>query len=173
MSIVVKENKTEYAVPEEGLHAAVCCDVDDLQLVTTAFGQKHMIRIGWQLETANEETGKRFIVWKRYNLSLNSKSTLRRDLETWKSKPFTQDELKNGFDLERLLNAQCQLQIAHGLGQDGTTWPNVIAVIGPPKGVPKLHVENYTRVKDRPKQQGTNGIQPMQQGEATDDDLPF
>jgi hypothetical protein len=137
-------------------------------VVTGAFGDKHKIRIVWQIEEENDKQ-RRYTARKQYNLSLHEKATLRKDLEAWRGVKFTEEQLQ-GFDLEKLIGANCQIQVVHDLGDDGTTYSNVQAVVPAPKNVAKLAPLDYTREIDRPKEHGnghSNG------GMVGVDDVPF
>lgn len=153
MSIIAKRPDSTFTPCPEGLHHAVCVDCVDLGIVTSAFGDKHKVKIVWQVDLENEETGRRYEARKIYNLSLHEKASLRKDLEAWRGRKFSDKEL-DGFDLEKLLGANCQIQVVHDLSDDGRIWANVQAVVPPPKNVARLVALDYTRQQDRPKQQG-------------------
>jgi hypothetical protein len=77
---------------------------------------------------------------KRYTLSLNEKASLRKDLQSWRGKPFTSAELA-GFDVSRLIGANCLLSVLH---QDraGATYANISTISSLPKGMKVLPPEN-------------------------------
>lgn len=178
MSIIAKENRREWTQPPEGLFQAVCADVVDLGLVKTEWGDKPKVRLLFQLglfnedgvtESLNHDTDppKRFEVRRDFGLSLSEKSALRPFLESWRGKKFTKDEL-DGFDLERLLGVNCQVQLIHNITEQGKTYANIQAAVPLGRGMLKMHVsEGYVRVKDRAKEQGT-GSEP-----GADEDVPF
>jgi hypothetical protein len=132
MAIEVREPESNFTPAPEGLHVAACCDVVDLGLRDTGFGEKHQVEIRWMLEDENER-GLRYIVRRRYTASLSEKASLRKDLETWRGRKFAPAELK-GFDLEKLLGAGCQVQVVHKMTDQGKTFANVSAVIPLGKG---------------------------------------
>jgi len=165
MPIIAREPESTFVPCPEGLHQAVCVDVVDLGVVTTQYGEKHQVRIVWQVDEENPENDKRYTARRSYTLSLSKKANLRTMLETWRTKPFTDDELK-GFDLENLLGINCQIQVVHKLSAQGKLYANVQAVVAPPKNVPKLLARDYTREKDR--EQPTNGGGPVRL-----EDIPF
>ena len=169
MAIIAKEPESSFTPCPEGLHHAVCVDVIDLGVLQTTWGDKHKVRIVWQVEEENTDTGRRFDVRKHYNLSLHTKATLRKDLESWRGRTFSETEL-GGFDLEQLIGANGQVQVVQDITDESKVYANVQAVVPPPKGTPKLVPLDYTRVKDRPTDSG-NGQGPA--GELTDDAIPF
>jgi hypothetical protein len=172
--MLLKDNRTEFTPAPEGLHHAVAVDVVDLGLVQSQFGTKPMLKIVWQLDAENPTNGKRFMVSQRFTQSLHKKSKLRPMLEAWRGKKFTDDELK-GFDPEVLVGANCQVQVVHNIGDEGTTYANVQAVVPAPRGAVKMRPENYVRIKDRVEDDEHNGnghgVSPAPA--VGEDDVPF
>jgi hypothetical protein len=88
---------------------------------------------GQPLQTAD---GKPLIVSKRYTLSLDEKATLRKDLEAWRGKAFTQEEL-DGFNLEVLLGKYCMVSVTHST-YDGKEYANIANISQVPSALKKL-----------------------------------
>lgn len=147
MPIYARSKKNDFQPAPEGLQRAVCCDVVDLGVVETRFGNKRMIYIAWQSEEARED-GKPFLIMQRYSPTLHKKSNLRRDLESWRGKPFTDEEAME-LDLETLLGKNCQINIVHNRSDDGTVYANVKAIVPAVRGATPLTVRDYERVCDR------------------------
>ena len=148
MAITVTNTSQSFTPAPEGLHQGVLVDVIDLGLVDSKFGKKRKVVLRWQINQVNPENKKRYIAQKRYTASLHKKSSLRKDLETWRGKSLTKEECE-GFDLEMLLDKNCQLQIAHSIGDDGTKYANVQAIVPLGAGATKIRSLDYTREKDR------------------------
>jgi len=83
---------------------------------------------------------KRFVVTKTYTASLNEKANLRKDLESWRGRPFTVEELQ-GFDLEKVVKAPCMLNLVAQTTKAGKTWTGIAAIMPLAKGAEKLDVE--------------------------------
>jgi hypothetical protein len=169
MAIYARKKESDYTTAPEGLWPAVCVDVFDLGLVETPFGQQAKIEITWQLEEKDPKTDRRFLVSQRYTPSLHEKSRLRPLLESWRGRKFTKDEERE-FDIEKLLGANCQLQIVHNIKDEGRTYANVQACVPYPRNTPRMAAENYTRKIDREKQFENH---PDGQNNGADDDCPF
>ena len=152
MSIIARGTKREFRPAPQGLHDAVCVDVIDRGMQSTAWGRTHKVELRWQIEAVNPDNAKRFLVTEWYTLSLHEKANLRHHLEGWRGIKFTQKEVKEGADLERLFGAGCQLQIVHNLGKDGETYANVQTVLPLKKGTARLAPLDYVRVRDRDEQ---------------------
>lgn len=140
----------DFTPAPQGLHNAVCCDVQDLGFEQSQFGPRHRMQIVWQLEAINPNTGKRFEVRRKYGATLNPKSDLFRDLSVWRGKPLTTEEAAK-FDIDRLVGIPCQLQIMHKISDNGKTYANVQAVLPPNPVAPALRPEGYVRQVPPPK----------------------
>lgn len=167
--IATAGDSKSYTPAPAGSHQAVCVDVIDKGVLEVTYAGKtkkqHKVSLAWQIEELRDD-GKRFIVYKRYTLSLNEKATLRHDLESWRGRPFTDDELA-GFDVETVIGANCLISVQQRQVQD-KVYANVTAVMALPKGMPKLAAQDYVREKDR-----TEGDQVDSNGPLTDEDIPF
>lgn len=164
-------NSTNFKPCPAGVHQAVCCDVVDMgNLETTWNGQKkikHIVRLVWQVDEMMDD-GKPFLIQSRYTASLHEKARLRKDLESWRGKPFNEGELQS-FDLEVLIGVNCLLNVVHNTKGDNT-YANVAAIMPLQKNANKIRVTNYTRVIDRDPKQPQEPDEPPP---LTDDDIPF
>src|SRR5262245_32409913 len=151
MPIIVKAGSNSNPAPA-GTHPAVCVDVIDHGLVDVNYQgkteQKHKISIVWQIAG---EDGQLFLVRRRYTASLHEKATLRRDLESWRGRPFTDQELQ-AFDLETLLSVPCLINIIHET-RNGSVYANVASVMRLPKGMIAPVPRDCLRVCERPPSQ--------------------
>jgi hypothetical protein len=154
VSLVARRPQKQYSLAPEGLGAGVLVDVVNLGLVTGAYGAKHKVRLVWQLDAIDEAHGRRFDVARVYTLSLHERAALRKDLESWRGRKFTETELEAGFDLEKLLGVNAQINVIHEISDDGSCYANVTAVLPPVKGGAKLQPLAYVRAKDRQKPPG-------------------
>lgn len=145
MSLTVKANGGgEFEMTPEGTYIGRCIKVIDLgtQTITGQYGTKQQKKVMIQWELLDDEVkmqdGKPFAASQFYTASLHEKSQLRKDLEAWRGKKFTADELE-GFDLNNVLGTYCMLQITHST--DGN-YANVSAIMSyrgdKPQGVNEL-----------------------------------
>ena len=72
-------------------------------------------------------------ITKEYGFSLGEKSNLRKDLQAWRGKPFTEEELQ-GFNLLNILNKPCQLQIILE-EKNGKKYNNIASIMALGKGM--------------------------------------
>lgn len=147
--IATAGDSKSYTPAPEGTHQAICVDVIDHGMKPNTFKEgtfQHKIAIAWQIGEQRED-GKRFVVFKRYTLSLHEKATLRKDLESWRGKAFSRDE-EMGFDVESIIGANCLINVQHNVSGD-KTYANVSAVLALPKGMARIAADNYMREKDR------------------------
>jgi hypothetical protein len=151
MPIIASANESKSFTPApEGVHQAVAVDVIDLGYMDSTWqgktSKKHKIDLVWQIEETRDD-GKRFCLFKRYTLSLSEKASLRKDLESWRGKPFTAAELA-GFDVETIIGVNCLINVLHAKSADGSkTYANVKTVTPLMKGLPKIVANGYERPK--------------------------
>lgn len=71
---------------------------------------------------------------KEYTLSLSEKANLRRDLEGWRGRQFTAEELK-GFAVEKVLGQPCIIAVIHKTSGKGTLYAAVTSISKLGKGM--------------------------------------
>lgn len=187
--MIVKGPEEKFATAPEGTFPAVCVDNVDLGKIKSTWDgeerERHMVRLVWQLDELDPEN-KPYFVKQDYTASLAEKAKLRKQLESWRGRAFTEAELF-GFDLDAILGAGCLLNIVHNKGNRGGTFANVAAVMKLAKGMTALKADpGYVRVKDRVQKAAAHPVaapppsrkQPMEEEPPnpwgiTDDDVPF
>jgi len=172
--IVKEENSFEIA--PAGTFKGICVDVVDMGLKDTPYGRKHKLRIAWEINE-NMSDGRPFLAMGFYTASLSEKANLRKDLEAWRGKPFTFEELK-GFDMDAVVGKSCMLSIIHN-ESGGKTYANISSISPLMKDMDPLTPSGeYTRVKDREEKPVQNEDKPPNHPdnsgghEIHDDDIP-
>ena len=136
MAIVVSDTGSgDYERPETGLQQAVCSHVVDLGLQDTSFGVKKQVAVCFEL-AQNMSDGRPFMQSKIYTASLNEKANLRKDLEAWRGRRFTESELA-GFDIEKLKGVGCLLNLIE-TAKNEEVYVNIGTIAKLPSGYPKL-----------------------------------
>lgn len=64
---------------------------------------------------------------KSYTASMNEKATLRKELQAWRGKPFTDEEAAQ-FDVSKLVGAYCMLNITHSESGNGKVYANIAGI---------------------------------------------
>jgi hypothetical protein len=172
MPIIAKASGSNFIPAPAGPHPSVCVDVVDLGTLEITYAnqtkKQHKIDIVWQISEEMDD-GRPYRVKKRYTLSLHEKAGLRKDLENWRGRPFTDTEL-DGFDVETVIGVACLLNVIHN-ASGGNIYANVSTIMRLPKGMQAPTARDYVRVIDREPPEG----QPEApwNPEITDDDVPF
>jgi hypothetical protein len=157
----------------EGVWRAVCVDEYSLGEKDTKYGKKTFVQLVWEIEELNPKNeNKPFLVFARFGQTLGRGSKLKTLLELWRGQKFTPEDIKAGFDLDKIVGAPCMLQIIHNTQDDGTVWANIGSIMPMKKGDPKLAVSGaYTRKKDRKEGDPSHSAEDEIGG--PDDDIPF
>ena len=136
MPLMVKDTGSDFEPIETGLQQAVCSHAVDLGLqYSEMFGYRMNLAICFELKQKMTD-GRPFMLSRLYGASLNEKATLRKDLESWRGKKFTEQELE-GFDLEQLIGVNAYLNIVEDVKGDKKYY-KWAAIAPAPKGETKL-----------------------------------
>lgn len=136
--IAEKKEGGNFQQVEPGMYPARCYSMIEIGTIETEFnGEKkkaHKVAITWELPTETavfkEEKGPEpFVVSKTYTLSMHEKSTLRKDLESWRGKGYTEEEARR-FDITKLLGQPCNLNVIHvpGAKEPNKTYVQVASI---------------------------------------------
>jgi len=137
MSLTLKENRGggNFQIAPAGNHLGICYQMVELGQLYDAKYDKYSrkVLLGWELPNETMEDGRPFIVSSRYTLSFNENAVLRRQLESWRGRPFSAQELM-GFDLKAVLGKPCMVNIVHKQVGD-KTYANITSITPVPKGM--------------------------------------
>jgi len=150
MALIVSEDSSSknYEPLPLGPQQAVCAFVEDIGTHEGSYQGKPIMRrqivVCWELAekmTKLDNIGKPFMCSKFYTMSLNEKSTLRHDLNAWRGKDMSEDELK-GFDLKTLIGVNCMLNVVEYTKQDGKQSQKIGSIMPPMKNMIKIEPVN-------------------------------
>lgn len=193
---VVKGSQSVFLPAPEGSFQAVCVDEILMQDQQTQWGPKDKLRVVWQIEATatedeffehfgrqptNEEAdrivGKRYLVSQFFTASLGTASkpsNLRKLLQSWRGSKITPQEDSDGFDFERMIGANCMLQIIRSDPVGDKVYANISSIMPIHKSATKIAPENYERHRDREKKSKPSDQSKFPGDEPTnDDDIPF
>jgi hypothetical protein len=136
MLTVSAEQSGTFELPPAGAVAARCCRLIDLGSQKSEFEgkttYKRKLLLSWELAELRTD-GTPFQISRRFGLSLHENSTLRAFLQAWRGRGFSPEELIL-FDLAKLANAPCLLNISH-VNRAGSNYANILSVSPLPKGM--------------------------------------
>ena len=162
MPIIAKNAGKKRELAPQGNHVAICYKMVELGTITDTFkGEdvtRHRVLLYWELsnELATfDGVEKPISVSKEFSLSMNEKSTLRKMLESWRGKAFTEKEA-NAFDITKLMGVPCMVNVIHVTSQSGNQYENVSSITPLPKGMEiptqfndsfEFSIDGYDQVK--------------------------
>jgi len=126
-----------------GMYLARCYRIVDLGTQKSEYlGQiKNLPKVMLQFEVHGEDDagkplvtakGEPMSISKNFTLSLAEKATLRKDLQTWRGREFTADELR-GFQIDNVLGAWAMIAITKAVGNNGKEYTNIANINSVPK----------------------------------------
>lgn len=154
-------NSARTMIPE-GSHAARCYSVVDLGTHDETWQGKarkrRKVTLGFEFPGhthvfAEEEGPKPLGKLKTYTNSLSEKAVLRKNLQSWRGRSFTQKELA-GFDLATVAGHGAMVGIVHITKDNGDKTDVIDSIVKPPEGmaIPDKVNEPYTySIDEHPK----------------------
>lgn len=146
MALIATDNGSgDFRPVPQGVHLGRAFRVIDLGTQPRTYqgkpnGSVRKVMLSWELYGEAEdgtplltEDGRPLSVSKRYTLSLSEKATMRADLEAWRGRSFTEEELA-GFDVSKLLGAPALVNVKQEQ-RDGKTYANVASISPVPKAM--------------------------------------
>lgn len=140
MAITATDSGVSRELIPAGNYIARCYQMIEIGTITENVLGKNVtakkVRIGWELpeelrvfdQTKGEQP---MVISKEYTLSMNAKANLRKVLESWRGKGFTEAEAKS-FDITKLIGAPCMMNIIHKHGvADPTKIYEAISAVSP------------------------------------------
>lgn len=143
MAIYAENTSTTFTPMQAGAYAARCYSMIQIGTVTeTILGEDktlHKVRLSFEypteLKVFKEENGEQpYVISKEFTLSMHEKASLRKFLESWRGKSFTEDQAKK-FDITALLGIQCMINVIHKVAKNGNTYAEIASISPLPKGM--------------------------------------
>lgn len=148
MPIIAENTPSNFVLVPSGNHIARCYGMIQIGTVREESGQfagkeMHKVRLTWETPTEQHDFGKGlqpFSISKEFTLSMNEKATLRKMLESWRGKAFTEDQAK-AFDITALLGKPCMLSVIHKTSGKGNVYADISSIATLPKGADGKPIE--------------------------------
>lgn len=154
MSLVAKSVSNFVPVPT-GMHLARCYRIIDLGTQESTYmgavKKLHKVMLSFEVHSEDGQGkptktsgGDPMTVSKNFTVTLQDKSTLRKDLQTWRGRDFTTEEL-NGFELKNVLGHWAMISVVE-TENNGQTYTNIANINPVPaamkkSGLPEGHNE--------------------------------
>ena len=153
MSLTISGEGGGEALPklQQGIYLGTCFRIVDLGTTDQEYqGQKSKktrvqitFEVSEALDPAENKTlmddGRPFAVSKTYTASLFEMAALRKDLQSWRGKSFTEEELK-GFDITNLLGCTARIEVGHTAQTDTSPGgnPKILSLQRPDGGIQQV-----------------------------------
>lgn len=206
MAIIATTNSKGQSTPiEAGTYVARCYSMIYMGTLTEEFqGQKKdmkKVRITFELPTElkvfKAENGEQpQVISKEFTLSMHEKGTLRKMLQSWRGKAFTDAEAQN-FDITKLLGKPCMLSISHKVSKTGNIYAEISTISPLMKGMTcpeqinesfEFNVDNFSedefnklpdfikeKVRSSAEYKAINQVseEPVAENDPDEDEIPF
>ena len=149
-SITAKDDGQKYLPHPEGQFPAVCVDVIDLGEViktyadTPAYLAQEVAVVFWT-GRMNEEAGTMHEATARMTVSMGRKANLRKFLEDWRGRSYSDDEAEAGVPLHKLVNQSALVTVEQKKSGSGRTYAKIQSITRLPNGLEPPALPEYTR----------------------------
>jgi len=129
---LIRDDRVQHEPHPVGQYAAVCVDCIDLGLTVEQFGQnppqiKDKVVLVFRTDAARG--GKPLHIAQTFTASMDPKANLRKFLEAWRGRPYTNAEAREqGISLDALVGMGALLTIAHKESQSGNTYAFITSI---------------------------------------------
>jgi len=142
MAIIAENKGSDFVLIPSGNHIARCYGMVQIGTVKEETGiyagkETHKVRISWETPHETHDFGKGlqpFSVHKEFTLSMHEKATLRKYLESWRGKAFTETEAE-AFDITKLIGKPCMINVIHKTSGKGNSYADISSIATLPKGL--------------------------------------
>lgn len=136
--VTAKNSDAKFKSHDEGQFVGQCVDCVDLGECVQDFADKpkylaQKCALVFRTGEKNDETGEFIDVSAEFTVSMGEKANLRKFLEQWRGKPYTQEQVDEGVPLDRLVGNWALLTIAHKKSAKGRTYAVIVSGVGVPK----------------------------------------
>ena len=138
--VTAKSSDAKFAPHPEGQFVAVCADVIDLgEKVDDYPGKPPKLSpkcvLVFRTGELNPDTGEYSDVAQEYTVSMGEKANLRKALESWRGKPYTQDQADEGVPVDKLVGNGALIGVAHKVSGKKRTYAVIQSIVGVPKAM--------------------------------------
>lgn len=140
---------TQFAPHPEGGFPMVCVDTINLgerveQYPGSPAKIVHKCAIVFQSGEVNEE-GRLHELSAEYTVSMYETAGLRKLLEAWRGKAYTEEQAKAGVPIHKLVGQAALIQVEHKLSGKGRAYAKISAIMPLPKGMTAPTLPKYER----------------------------
>ena len=146
MSLTIKSTG-DFEKLDKGRYAAICYQIVDMGTTNQEYegkvSPKKQVRITFETTSEMMADGRPFSINQTYTASLSTMAALRKHLESWRNKNFTEEE-EAGFDISNLLGCSADVEVGHTSGGN----EKIIGLRYPEGGVQKVATKNEQIIFD-------------------------
>lgn len=133
---IVATGKASVIHPD-GQFVAQCVDCINVgEKVEEYNGSKEVLQkcvLVFRTGELNPETGESLDISKEFTVSMGEKANLRKFLEMWRGKQYTNEQVKEGVPLHKLTGNYGLITVAHKVSGKGNLYAIIAACVGIPK----------------------------------------
>jgi hypothetical protein len=136
--VTAKNSDAKFKSHPEGQFVGQCVDCIDMGEVVQDFPDKpkylaQKCALVFRTGEKNDETGEFIDVVGEFTVSMGENANLRKFLEQWRGRPYTQDQVDEGVPLDKLVGNWALLTISQKPSKKGRMYAVIVSAVGVPK----------------------------------------
>lgn len=148
--VVARPGQSKFQAHSNGTHLMQCVDVIDLGEKVVSFPDKpsYLAPTCAIVFASGERNGDNSLitVQKDYTVSTSERSNLRKALEAWRGKPWTDEEIEAGIPLGKLAGKNAIVTVNQKKTKKGRTFAEIMSIAPPMKGMQMTEdISDYKR----------------------------
>lgn len=151
-TITAKGNDAKFRPHPDGQFVAQCVDAIDLgekveDYPGTPEKLAHKCALVFRTGEKNDETGDLIDIAQEFTVSMGEKANLRKALESWRGKPYSEAQITEGVPLHKLDGNWALIAVAHKQSGKGRTYAFIQSIVGVPSAMRQAlpSFPSYTR----------------------------
>ena len=140
--IDAKNSDSKFRPHPEGQFVGQCVDVIDLGQKVEDYPGKptslsHKCALVFRTGELNIETGELVDIAQEYTVSMGEKANLRKALESWRGKPYSEEDCEAGVPLDKLEGQYALVGVGNKTSAKGKKYGYIISLVAIPKQMKK------------------------------------
>lgn len=136
-TITAKGNDSKFKPHPDGQFVAQCVDAIDLgekveDYPGTPEKLAHKCALVFRTGEKNPDTGELIDVAQEFTVSMGEKANLRKALESWRGKPYTEQQIEEGVPIHKLAGNWALVTVAQKQSGKGRTYAFIQSIVGVP-----------------------------------------
>lgn len=149
--VTAKQSESKFRPHSTGMHVAKCVDIVDFGMCVSDYAGKPKslspkCALVFRTGEVNDQTGEVIDLVAEFGVFMSAKAKLRALLESWRGKPYTEEQAREGVPLDKLVGKWAYLNVGQRTSPtSGRTYAVILSANPVPQTVKLPDLPGYSR----------------------------